>query len=195
MYLIIHYLKSCFEIRRNNNRKRLPDSFHKKHEWKRRKTRDEVYSMKNKLTYGSHYQLDPQAVGFSGVHVEKSIAKIFTPPTYQDIRSALRNLRHHKDEQPFTSQINSLSRWCVSVGCEKAYVSRKDIVKKCNNKQVLQSNTVHFSLIVERMFTVIFEITNDVPLRRFRQAGRWNQWLGNLSSVDKENLSKYHYKF
>ena len=80
------------------------------------------------------------------------------------------------------------------MGREKTYVSRKEIVEKCNNKQVMQSNTVHFWLIVERIFTVIFEITNDVPLRRFRQAGKWNHWLENLSLLDKEILSNYHYK-
>ena len=80
------------------------------------------------------------------------------------------------------------------MGCEKSYVSRKEIVLKCNHKQVSQSNTVNFWLIVERIFSVIFEITNDVPLQRFRQAGKWNHWVKNLSSADKENLSKYYYK-
>ena len=53
---------------------------------------------------------------------------------------------------------------------------------------------MNFGLIVERIYWVIFEVTNDIPLQRFRQAGKWNNWLTKLSDQDKNNLSKFHDK-
>ena len=58
---------------RNDNRKRSAEfsQSHRDRDLKKRKTLDLVYSMKKNLVYGEHYQIDPKAVGFSGVHIEK----------------------------------------------------------------------------------------------------------------------------
>lgn len=182
----------------NNNQhqnKRRP-SFHSNNEEERerKRAREEVHAMKKKLAFGDHYQLDPNAVGFIGVHVERDKAKIFTPATFKDIRSTLRNLRHHKEEEPFKSSVNMLSRWCLKMGKEKFYVTRKKIMSELNKNEILETNTANFGLIVERMYAVTFEISNNVPLQRFRQAGKWNHWVKKIPEDDKELLAKYHSK-
>ena len=137
--------------------------------------------MKKQLAFGDHYQLDPNAVGFIGVHVERDKAKIFTPASFKDILcSTLRNLRHHKEEEPFKSSANILSHWCLKMGKEKFYVTRKKIVSELNKNEILETNTANFGLIVERMYAVIFKISNNAPLQRFCQAGKWNHWVKKI---------------
>ena len=87
-----------------------------------------------------------------------------------------------------------LSRWCLKMGKEKFYVTRKKIMSELNKNEILETNTANFGLIVERMYAVTFEISNNVPLQRFRQAGKWNHWVKKIPEDDKDLLAKYHSK-
>jgi len=72
-----------------------------------------VQYMKENLPYGNHYQLDPKAVGFYGMHVERSKTKVFARVSFQVICSCLRNLRANNEKQPYKSNIPFLSNYIL----------------------------------------------------------------------------------
>jgi len=178
------------------SRREREQCYHSQHsyETKVKKAKINVQHMKDNSQFGNHYQLDPKAVGFTGMHVVGKKAKVFTMVSFQDIRSCLRNLRGHKEEQPYKSNISSLSSWCLEVGKSSESISKHTIFNKLKSRGITAENTVNFQLVVDKIYDIIFEIIEKVPLQRFRQSGRYNQWTNNLSPrVRNDFLSNYNH--